>query len=90
MPISKRRLEKFAYPSATLHLYENRLWSNYGHGKKKSRFPGGRRQAFRHKELKERAIMSNNNNQINIPQAREAMDKFKMQAAQDKGVPSTY
>ena len=33
--------------------------------------------------------MSNNNNQINIPQAREAMDKFKMQAAQDKGVPST-
>ncbi|MBQ7415975.1 MAG: small, acid-soluble spore protein, alpha/beta type [Oscillospiraceae bacterium] len=30
------------------------------------------------------------NNQINIPQAREAMDKFKMQAASDKGVPSTY
>ena len=34
--------------------------------------------------------MSNNNNQINIPQAREATDKFKMQATQDKGVPSTY
>ena len=34
--------------------------------------------------------MSNNNNQINIPQAREAMDKFKLQVAQDKGVPSTY
>ena len=31
--------------------------------------------------------MSNkNNNQINIPQAREAMDKFKMQAAQEVGV----
>jgi hypothetical protein len=29
------------------------------------------------------------NNQINVPQAREAMDKFKMQAASDKGVPST-
>ena len=29
-------------------------------------------------------IMSNkNNNQINIPQAREAMDKFKMQAASE-------
>ena len=27
-----------------------------------------------------------NNNQINIPQAREAMDRFKMQAAQEVGV----
>ena len=26
------------------------------------------------------------NNQINVPQAREAMDKFKMQAAQEVGV----
>ena len=26
------------------------------------------------------------NNQINVPQAREAMDKFKMQAAQEMGV----
>ena len=34
-------------------------------------------------------MSNNNNNQINIPQAREAMDRFKMQAAQDKGVPST-
>ncbi len=31
--------------------------------------------------------MSNkNSNQINIPEAREAMDKFKMQAAQEVGV----
>ena len=30
--------------------------------------------------------MSNsNNNQLNIPQAREAMDRFKMQAAQEVG-----
>ena len=29
------------------------------------------------------------NNQINIPQAREAMDKFKMQAASDEDVPAT-
>ena len=36
---------------------------------------------------KERTIMSNkNNNQINVPQAREAMDKFKMQAASEVGV----
>ena len=33
--------------------------------------------------------MSNNNNQLNIPQAREAMDRFKMQAAQEEDVPST-
>ncbi len=35
--------------------------------------------------------MSNrNSNQINVPQAREAMDRFKMQAAQDFGVPGAY
>ena len=39
------------------------------------------------KNEKERFQMSNNNNnQLNIPQAREAMDKFKMQAAQEVGV----
>jgi len=39
------------------------------------------------KKAKERIEMSNsNNNQINVPQAREAMDRFKMQAAQDEGV----
>ena len=27
-----------------------------------------------------------NNNQINIPEARQAMDNFKMQAAQEVGV----
>ena len=31
-------------------------------------------------------MSNNNNNQLNIPQAREAMDKFKMQAAQEVGV----
>lgn len=34
--------------------------------------------------------MSNNNNQLNIPQAKEAMNQFKMQAAQDEDVLSTY
>jgi hypothetical protein len=37
------------------------------------------------RKQKERKTMKNNN-QINIPQAREAMDKFKMQAAQEVGV----
>ena len=34
-------------------------------------------------------MSNNNNNQINVPQAREAMDKFKMQAAQEEDVSST-
>ena len=34
--------------------------------------------------------MSNNNNQLNVPQAREAMNQFKMQAASDEDVPTTY
>ena len=35
---------------------------------------------------RETIMSSKNNNQLNIPQAREAMDKFKMQAAQEVGV----
>ena len=34
-------------------------------------------------------MSNNNNNQINVPQAREAMDRFKMQAAQEVGVNPT-
>ncbi len=30
--------------------------------------------------------MAKNNNRINIPEAREAMDKFKMEAANEVGV----
>ena len=30
--------------------------------------------------------MSNNNNQINIPKAKEGMEQFKMQAANEVGV----
>ena len=31
-------------------------------------------------------MSSKNNNQINIPEAREAMDQFKMEAAREVGV----
>ena len=34
-------------------------------------------------------MSTKNSNSINIPEAREAMDKFKMEAAQDFGVLST-
>ncbi len=36
--------------------------------------------------IKRREIGMKSNNQINVPQAREAMDKFKMQAASEVGV----
>lgn len=32
--------------------------------------------------------MTSKNNSINIPEAREAMDQFKMEAAQDLRVPA--
>ena len=33
-------------------------------------------------------MSSKNNNQLNIPEAREAMDQFKMEAARDEDVPT--
>ena len=41
------------------------------------------------RQRREKIMSSKNNNQINVPQAREAMDKFKMQAAQEEDVPFT-
>lgn len=41
------------------------------------------------KKAKECRTMSNRNNQINVPQAKQAMEQFKMQAAQDEDVSST-
>ena len=35
--------------------------------------------------------MSNNSsNKLNVPQAKQGMEQFKMQAAQDEDVPTTY
>ena len=58
---------------------------------------GLRKAAFRvewafhpEKSQKESFVMNGKNNQLNVPQAREAMDKFKMQAASDLDVPVTY
>ena len=35
--------------------------------------------------------MSNNSsNKLNVPQAKQAMDQFKMQAANDEDVSTTY
>lgn len=35
-------------------------------------------------------MSSKNNNKLNIPEARQAMDQFKMEAANEVDVPSTY
>ena len=43
---------------------------------------------FCRRKQKERITMKSNN-QINVPQAREAMDRFKMQAAQEEDVLTT-
>lgn len=40
---------------------------------------------------KEKIIMSSKNtNKLNVPEARAAMNKFKMEAASEVDVPSTY
>lgn len=36
--------------------------------------------------LKGETNMSSNNNKLNVPEAREAMDKFKMECANEVGV----
>ena len=35
-------------------------------------------------------MSSKNSNKLNIPEARAAMDKFKMEAASEDDVPRTY
>lgn len=52
---------------------------------RKKTFSFGKRLGFPGKRQKERYVMKSNN-QINVPEAREAMDKFKMQAASDLDV----
>ena len=56
---------------------------------RKSRFPM-ETGVLSKKECKERVQMSSNNNRINVPQAKQAMEQFKMQAASDHGVTATY
>ena len=41
-------------------------------------------------EKEKRIMSSKNSNKINVPEARAAMDKFKMEAAADLDVPSSY
>ena len=64
-------------------------WAKIGVRKEKT-FSKGKRLSFPENDKRRETIMSSkNNNQINIPEAREAMDRFKMQAAQDEDVSTT-
>ena len=74
----------FAHLSENKQSYFASIRQCYDCGKKR-RFPVGKRLGFPGKRKGEKTDMKNNN-QINVPQAREAMDKFKMQAAQEVGV----
>ena len=80
------RLHSLSIPSAKTLSYKILERENWDYGKKKCS-PFGKRLLS--ETAKECTKMSNNNNQLNIPEAREAreaMDRFKMQAAQDKAV----
>ena len=68
-------------PSAKTLSYKILERENWDYGKKKCS-PFGKRLLS--ETAKECTKMSNNNNQLNIPEAREAMDRFKMQAAQEE------
>ena len=53
--------------------------------RKEKSFSPGKRLHFPEND-KRRDFGMKSNNQLNVPQAREAMDKFKMQAASEVGV----
>ena len=63
--------------------------TSYACGKKKPIFPENR-CPFPKNHHKERVQMSSNNNKLNVPQAKQAMEQFKMQAASDVDGPVTY
>lgn len=54
--------------------------------RKEKRIPIREAFFFPENEKKERNVMSTNSNNINIPEAKEAMNQFKMQAANEVGV----
>jgi len=49
----------------------------------------GKRRLSGKQKRREPSMSNNSSNRINIPEARQAMDQFKMQAASDEDVSST-
>jgi len=73
---SRRPFPNLTHISEKKQSYSFRFRQSYGCGKK---------CAFFRKSEKEKQAMKSNN-QINVPQAKQAMEQFKMQAAQEVGV----
>ena len=73
----------FATISEKKQSYFAIIGQKYACGKKKT---FSSESALLSKENEKERVIMKNNNQINVPQAREAMDKFKMQAASEVGV----
>ena len=82
----KSRVAKFGFVSGKKQSYCIALGQKYSCGKKSAFF--GKCRTFQESITTKRRemIMSNRNNQINVPQAKQAMEQFKMQAAQEVGV----
>ena len=78
----------FSIFSATIHSYRTPHGTKYSQVKRITSF--GKWPLPEKK--KECMIMSYNssNNRINVPEAKQAMDQFKMQAANDEDVSTTY
>ena len=70
-----------------LNIHTNSDFGQTRLTERKRRSPIRKVSCFPESTKKERIQMSNsNNNRINVPQAKEAMNQFKMQAAQEVGV----
>ena len=89
LPVTRNRPQKSASPRSRhsflqIPVISRRIGGKLGLRKEKDALLG-KHLAFRiAKECRE--MSKNNNNQLNIPEAREAMDKFKMTAASEVGV----
>jgi hypothetical protein len=63
-------MEHISYASATLHSYNNPLWSNYGYGKKKDTLQSGK-YPLSGNDLKikrrEFTMSAKNSGQLNVP-----------------------
>lgn len=79
---NRRILQKYMDSDATAD--EENVLSRHPNRKRKDRI-----QSWFSRQKKERHTMKSNNS-INVPEAKQAMEQFKMQAASDEGVPGTY
>ena len=71
--------------SVKKQAYSSLFESNYA---RDTQWP--KRKSSMNDEKEKTSMSSKNSNRINVPEARAAMDKFKMEAAAEVDVPSSY